>query len=191
MGRFESMQRPHRKQVKHFDGGREARSLTFSCYHRQPYFSKDRTCQWMIDAIELGRSKHAVHLWAYVIMPDHVHLLIWPSSTEFKMHRYLSTVKQSVSKKARLFLMREQPDYLRKIGNEFHFWQDGPGYDRNIDSYSYVWNDIDYIHENPLRRKLCTSIDAWRWSSAANHLGLRSGPLRIDFESLPEDPRER
>ena len=116
--------------------------------------------------------------------------LIWPTHLDFKLKHFLTTVKQSVSKKARLFLVRENPEYLQRLGNKFHFWQDGPGYDRNIDNYAYVWNDIDYLHENPLRKKLCSRVDEWRWSSAADYLGSRTGPLRIDFASLPEDPRQ-
>ena len=44
---------------------------------------------------------------------------------------------------------------------------------------------IDYIHNNPVRRGLCAKPEGWLWSSAADHLGLRAGPLRLDRESLP------
>jgi hypothetical protein len=45
------------------------------------------------------------------------------------------------------------------------YWQEGGGYDRNMFSRAAIMHAIDYIHENPLRRKLCSKLDAWRWSS--------------------------
>src|ERR1043166_210592 len=96
----------HRKTIHHYDGELDARSLTFSCYHRQPFFNKDYTCEWMRSAMELGRQKHPIHIWAYVIMPEHVHLLIWPFDVAFKVEHFLSTVKQSVSKRALNYLRK-------------------------------------------------------------------------------------
>jgi putative transposase len=143
---------PHRKHIKHFDGEGCARSLTFSCHQRRPFLSRDRTCEWMMDAISRGRERHAVHLWAFVIMPEHVHLLIWPTDLDFKVEAFLTTVKQSVSKRARTHLIRTS---VMPAQDSFHFWQDGPGYDRNLWHAQSVWETIDYIHLNPVRRDLC------------------------------------
>jgi putative transposase len=184
-----SLKQYHRKTIHHYDGELDARSLTFSCYHRLPFFSKDRTRQWMITAIELARQKHPIHLWAYVIMPEHVHLLIWPFEPKLRIEHVLTTVKQSISKRALNWLRKSDPAYLRRLNGPFHFWQDGPGYDRNLYSPRYIWADIDYIHHNPVRRELVASPVDWPWSSARAYAGLRDVALPIDFESLPEDPR--
>ena len=48
----------------------------------------------------------------------------------------------------------------------FRFWQEGPGYDRNIDNGKTLEAVLEYIHLNPVRRKLCESASAWPWSSA-------------------------
>lgn len=68
---------PPRKKVKHYDNG-EPHFLKFSCYRRLPLLSKDQSCQWFVDALEDARESHGFHLWAWVIMPEHVHLLLWP-----------------------------------------------------------------------------------------------------------------
>ena len=47
---------------------------------------------------------------------------------------------------------------------------------------------IDTIHLNPVRRNLCTRPEDWVCSSAADYPGIRTGPVTIDFETLPEDP---
>ena len=184
-----SIELPHRKTIHHYDGELDARSLTFSCYQRLPFLSKDRAREWMIQAILLGRQKHPIHIWAYVIMPEHVHLLIWPLEREFKIEHLLSTVKQSVSKRTLVWLRKNDPAYLRRCGEPFHFWQDGPGYDRNLYSPRYVWTDIEYIHDNPVRRELVTRQTDWRWSSASTYAGTSHPLVPIDFSSLPQDPR--
>lgn len=180
---------PHRKRVRHYEGRGDARSLTFSCYQRRAYLSTDRAREWMVDALELARRKHPIHIWAYVFMPEHVHLLLWPTSDGFEAKAFLSTVKQSVSKRTRNYLLRSRPEYLRARQGPFHFWQDGPGYDRNLTDAGVVWQTIEYIHANPVRRGRCLRPEDWYWSSAGIYVGLREGPLRIDRVSLPADPR--
>jgi putative transposase len=51
-----------------------AHELTFSCYRRFPFFSRDRVCQW----IEEARTSLDFDVWAWVFMPDHVHLFVRP-----------------------------------------------------------------------------------------------------------------
>jgi putative transposase len=179
----------HRKRIVHYDGELDARSLTFSCYQRLPFLSKDRTREWMVRAIQLARHKHPIHVWAYVIMPEHVHLLVWPHDPQFKIEHLLTTVKQSVSKRALAWLRENDPDYLARFKGSFHFWQDGPGYDRNLYSPRYIWTDVEYIHDNPVRRGLVERQVDWPWSSAGAYAGDAEPLIPIDFESLPEDPR--
>ena len=52
----------------------------------------------------------------------------------------------------------------------FRFWQEGPGYDRNIASVKALEGSIDYIHMNPVRRGLCDRPTDWPWSSARYYL---------------------
>ena len=67
----------------------------------------------------------------------------------------------------------------------YRLWQRGGGYDRNVVEPATVYHQIDYIHNNPVRRGLCENSEDWPWSSAAQYAGLRSGPLTLDRESLP------
>jgi REP element-mobilizing transposase RayT len=69
---------PHRKTCKRFNNPCDAHALTFSCFRRQAFLSKDGSRQWLIEAIDRSRRKLPFHVWAYVIMPDHAHLLVWP-----------------------------------------------------------------------------------------------------------------
>ena len=72
-----------RKTCKRFNEPGHAHSLTFSCFKRHPFLSRARTRRWMIDAIRGTCKKHNIGIWAYVIMPEHVHLLIYPHGDSF------------------------------------------------------------------------------------------------------------
>jgi hypothetical protein len=79
---------------------------------------------------------------------------------------------------------------LARQKHEFHLWSYvSGGYDRNLWSPVYVWDTIDYIHANPVRRKLCNSPLDWAWSSAQAYAGKAEVPISIDFHSIPDDPR--
>jgi putative transposase len=75
---------------------------------------------------------------------------------------------------------------MQPNGRRHHrFWQRGGGYDRNVIDDKTAHRQIEYIHNNPVRRGLCTTSVDWLWSSAADYAGLRAGPLSIDRASLP------
>jgi REP element-mobilizing transposase RayT len=87
----------HRKRCRRINDPGHAHSLTFSCFRRQAFLSKDGSRRWLIEAIDRARSKHEFHVWAYVIMPEHAHLLIWPNDVNYDISDILSSIKQSVA----------------------------------------------------------------------------------------------
>ena len=68
---------PKLKTCKRFDIPGHAHELTFTCFHGLPLLSRDRARQWLVDAIGRARDRHEFDIWAYVIMPEHVHLLVF------------------------------------------------------------------------------------------------------------------
>jgi len=69
-----------RKRLRRADNPGDARFLTFSCFRRQPLLSRERSCRWLLDAMDRARETHGFDLWAFVIMPEHVHLLVYPAT---------------------------------------------------------------------------------------------------------------
>jgi len=181
----------YRKKCRRYNEPGHAHSLTFTCFHGQQFLSRDRTRQWLVDAIGRARRLHQFHLWSYVIMPEHVHLLIWPTRPNYKIESILNSIKRSVSGKALIYVRRVAPAFLKHLEDRqpngvvhYRFWQRGGGYDRNVTEPTTIWAEIDYLHANPVRRKLCQYAIDWRWSSAAwYHSG--DGPLAMDVQSLP------
>ncbi len=91
------MNQPLSKQCKRYDIPGDTHFITFSCYQRLPLLNKDRSREWMIDAIQRAQEKMMFDLWAYVIMPEHVHFVIYPINNS-KISSILKTIKQSVSR---------------------------------------------------------------------------------------------
>jgi putative transposase len=190
---------PPRKRVKHFDNG-EPHFLTFSCYRRLQLLSKDRTRRWLIDAIAEARTIHGFHLWAWVIMPEHVHLLLWPpfdmigveevgspgESRKGLIQGILSSIKTPVGMKGIAYLKKHAPEYLQNLSFEnenrsYHrFWQAGSGYDENVCETLTLHRIIEYIHMNPVRRGLVERPEQWEWSSARDWMGFAGSPIQVD-----------
>jgi putative transposase len=182
----------HRKTCRRYNDPGHAHALTFSCYRRQPFLSKDGSRRWLIEAIERARVKHGFHIWAYVVMPEHAHLLLWPTGPDYDISEILRSIKQSVANKALTYVRRVAPGFLRQMEDRqpngaihYRFWQRGGGYDRNVVEPETVHRQVDYLHHNPVRRGLCAKPEEWFWSSAADYVGARVGPLKIDRETLP------
>lgn len=180
------------KSVRRYNDPGHAHSLTFSCFRRQSFLAKPRACQWLADAVTLACDKHHFDVWAYVFMPEHVHLLACPRSEAYDVSKFLATIKQSVTHKALAFVREQAPAFLSHMldeqpnGRRHHrFWQRGPGCDRNIWSDKALLAEIDYIHVNPVRRNLCERPEQWKWSSAADYQHVRQSPVRINLNSLP------
>ena len=167
-----------------------AYELTFSCYHRYQFLSKDRTREWFVEALTGARQKLSFDLWAYVIMPEHVHVLVYPRSDEATISRIRSAIKEPVARKAIQFMEQNAPQWLPKItvreGARLRrrFWQPGGGYDRTGVEIETVHAMIDYFHANPVRRGLVESATDWEWSSARWYANLL--PVRIEMDrTLP------
>jgi|SRR6516164_3132584 hypothetical protein len=71
-------EQPHPKTVRSFNIPDDAHELTFSCFRRLSLLSRDRTRSWLFNAFETTRQRGNLALWAYVIMPEHVHVIVYP-----------------------------------------------------------------------------------------------------------------
>jgi putative transposase len=182
---------PPRKKCKRYNIPWHAHYLTFSCFRRQPFFSGKHAPLWFLEALEVARRLERFHLWSYVVMPEHAHLLIWPGE-DYSISRILWRLKKPVADRAIEFVKARHPDFLRRMehrtagGRIAHsFWQAGGGYDRNLWTAKEIREKIRYIHENPVRRGLVEDARHWPWSSCRAWLDGVDEPLRIDKESIP------
>ncbi len=147
-----------------------AHFFTFSCEGRRPLLMDDRIRTLVVRSLDRARRRHDLVLSAYVIMPEHVHVLLRPRSGA-QIATILQAIKQPVSRRALQIL--GEPAGSR-------FWLHGGGFDRNIWTDEARGNAVSYIHLNPVRRGLVKESTEWRWSSAAFWAGETNVPLEME-----------
>ena len=177
----------YQKRRRTYNDPGHAHELTFSCYRRLPLLNKDRTRRWLTETLDRARKRCNFELWAYVIMPEHVHLLLYPRPPDYDVAAILKAIKQPVSRQAVRFLGEHAPHWLTQLqvtrpsGRvEHRFWQQGGGYDRNIHREEVARTSIEYIHDNPVRRGLVSCATDWAWSSARYYAGMDDVSISVD-----------
>jgi putative transposase len=181
------------KTCERWDVPGHAHYLNFSCFKRRAFLVKDGSRKWVVESIGPARALHDFHLWAWVIMPEHVHLVICPRRKEYSVSEILRSIKKPVTNAALRHVRAHSPAFLGKMldqqpnGKFSHrFWQRGGGYDTNLWTAKILWEKIEYIHNNPAERGLVKRPQDWEWSSAREYRKLRDPPLmKIDFETIP------
>ena len=168
----------------------QAHELTFSCYRNQPFLSSHRVCNWLVESIRQARETHQFNLWAYVFMPDHVHLLICPRESTYDISSILKAIKTPVGKQVLGYLRNNNPEGMTRLATgqeyrKYRFWQKGGGYDRNINKVDTLLHLIRYIHNNPVRKKLVKTPQEWYYSSVSEWDSTGTGPIGIDKDSWP------
>jgi putative transposase len=164
---------PHRKRIKHFHDPGDIHELTFSCYRRQPLLTNNTWRAKLSRSIDEACEAVGSQLAAFVYMPEHVHLLVWGLQCKEDVSTLLIKIKTPMSSQVKADLEAKQSRLLQKLTvrdrpgrTVFHFWQEGPGFDRNLYSVEAVQASLEYLHHNPVKRGLCVRARDWRWSSA-------------------------
>ncbi|HEY4328893.1 MAG TPA: transposase [Phycisphaerae bacterium] len=105
----------HYKTCKRYNVSGHSHFLTFSCFKRQPFLSKDRTCQWLAKTIISARRDFNFRVIAYVFMPEHVHLLLYPNDKIYNISDILSAIKTPVTRAAKKFVTESARDFLPRM----------------------------------------------------------------------------
>ena len=173
----------HRKTLRRYEIVNQPRFLTFSCYRQLPLFQNDAIKEAFVKRLQMARSNLAFRLIAWVIMPEHVHLILVLKLPDPPMPKVLSAIKRRFAEQVlRRWKQLKAPilDRIRTPTGRYRFWQSGGGYDRNIRDEAELFEKIEYIHMNPVKRALVTCPTDWKWSSAQWYADQSDGLLEID-----------
>lgn len=129
------------------------------------------------------RNRYQFSLVGYVVMPEHVHLLIGEPK-EGNPSKAIQALKQSVSRRLRNKSRRKSAPNKLRLGFAVaeagaHLWQ-RRFYDFNVWSYRRKTEKLQYMHCNPVKRGLVRDPKDWPWSSYSFYAGQNDGLLRID-----------
>jgi len=177
------------KSLPKFDDNSYAHFVTTNTYRNYPYFGDEESSQILLEELKFYSGKLGFILIGYVIMPSHLHLLLWWDKDEEPMLN-ISTIMQRIkgaTARRIINLLRGRSEHpLRPVSQgrermlsatqvrvgvksnkrnlKYRLWQPG-FYDFNIYSEETLLEKLDYTHNNPVRAGLVLSPADYEWSS--------------------------
>jgi putative transposase len=152
------------KRLHHYQQTGDLHYLTFSCYHQFPHLGTAAARDLFELALERTRRRHEFVVKGYVVMPEHVHLLVSEPRVG-SLAAVIKGLKLSVALRR-----RERP-----------FWQ-ARYYDFNVWSAEKEIEKLKYIHRNPVRRGLVGKPEDWQWSSFRHYATGVEGVIEIESQ---------
>ena len=136
--------------------------LTFSCYRRNPHLGTASAREVFEASFEQTRIRYSFVVAGYVVMPEHVHLLV-SEPRKGALTRAIQALKISVARR-----LSERPFWQRRY------------YDFNVHSSAKVSEKLNYIHKNPVQRGLVARPEDWVWSSYHHYQTGEPGTVEIE-----------
>jgi putative transposase len=159
-------------KLRHYDDPQSVRFITFGTYRGERSLNNPETVQLLLSELLAARNKYGLKLLGYVVMPEHVHLVIFPPpGTTMGL-----VVREIKSKMARAYFRQRGMTGCEQTNV---FWQKRC-YDRNCRTPEEVREKVVYCHKNPVKRGLVREMSAWRWSSYNWYMGEQDVPLEMD-----------
>jgi putative transposase len=148
--------------LKRYQESGDFHFVTFSCFHRLPYLAGQNAKCVFEESLEAMRVKYGFYVAGYVVMPEHVHLLLTEPRTEL-LAKALQALKISVSMR-----LPQSPFWQRRY------------YDFNIFTGKKRIEKLRYIHRNPVTRGLVRAPEEWPWSSFNHYVSGVVGTVEIE-----------
>jgi len=164
--------------------------LTSVTNSRLPAFQKAKLKNIACNALNEARTSSGLLIFAYVIMPDHLHALIGsqrkPSEVlryvnGISAHRVINFLKETGFDSSLQKLKRENGNRRYK----YSLWDHHPNL-KLITTESGLLEKANYIHQNPVRAGLVERAEDYRWSSIRcwQRRPLEDEPLLVDIDKI-------
>ncbi len=145
--------------------------VTSSTWERRALFRNERWAKLLIDTLHHYRGS-AYLLHEFVIMPDHVHVLLTSLTS---LEKAVQFIKGGFSYRAK-----------KELGSNMEVWQKGFSDHRIRDANDYALH-VSYIHQNPVKERFCERVEEFPYSSAHPGFELDPAPQGLKPESLEPD----
>ncbi len=132
--------------------------------NRQAIFADDTDCQRLLDDLKEHAGKHGVTVHAYVLMSNHLHLLLTPETAD--------GIPRTMQGLGRAYVRW----FNHRHGRSGTLWE-GRYRSTLIEAERYLLACMAYIDLNPVRAGMVGAPADYPWSSYAHHVGLRTDPL--------------
>lgn len=165
--------------LRRYDEPGECHFWTISCQRRLTFFHDDGVKRVVADGLRVLQQRFGVCLVGYVIMPDHVHPMVYPHARTddhpIPVPRLLHAFKQHVGFHGKQRLREVWRLQGALWSQPLNVWAGGDrheqriwtvrGYDFNVRTHRTLLEKLDYCHKNPLTRGLVDCPEDWPWSS--------------------------
>ncbi len=145
--------------------------LTFVAYRRTAIFKSEKICEIFAGALQIVKEKYPLKLIGYVLMPDHVHLILNPVGGDIEIigkelkgisaNRIIKWLKENAHFSS---LEKLQLKTAGKRNHSFCVWQKKV-VSVDLWSHKFILQKLNYVHLNPVRAGLCDHPAKWKWSS--------------------------
>ena len=156
--------------------------ITTSCYQRRPLLQNPASRDLFLRVLEQARRRYRFVVVGYVIMPDHVHILL-SEPERGNPSRVMQALKQGFARRwLRGLCSRSDPrqGHLWAVAlEEGHVWQ-RRFYDFPVWSEHKRVQKLGYMHDNPVRRGLVLEPQQWRWSSFRYYAYGEAGAVLVN-----------
>jgi putative transposase len=167
---------PMPKGLKRYYGHDHLHFINCSCYHRQPWLAEPGRRDLFLETLEQIRQRHRFVVVGYVVMPDHIHLLI-SEPEQGTPSTVMQVLKQGF---ARRVLQERGPAFASSAKDEqLHVWQ-RRFYDFNVWSERKRVEKLRYMHRNPVKSGLVLEPEHWEWSSYRSYAFPEEGRVKIN-----------
>jgi len=166
--------------LKRYYGDGDLHFVTFSCYRRQPLLGSPARRDLFLKVLELVRQRYHCVVLGYVVMPEHVHLLL-SEPQKNNPSTVLQALKLGFARRVLAQLRRRRNLRQASLFEHAprHIWQ-ARFYDFNIWTDRKRIEKLQYMHRNPVKRGLVASPEMWRWSSYRSYAFGERGPVRLN-----------
>lgn len=170
------------RKLKRYYGLGHLHFITWSCHRRMASLGSVHARNVFVRALEEVRRKYDFALAGYVVMPEHVHLLIGEPKLG-NPSTVIHSLKLRVSKRMRRRRRRvsaAQGSFTFHGATTPRFWQPR-FYDFNVWSAKKRREKLEDMHRNPVTRGLVKDPKDWIWSSYSSYYGRGTPLVAIDF----------
>ena len=174
------------RRLKRCYGADYLHFITFSCRQRRPLLGSPARRDLFLEILEQVRCSYGFVVVAYVVMPEHVHLLI-SEPRKGNPSVVMQVLKQRFAHRvlAALRIDGSRPLRGQETGETDHVWQ-RRFYDFVVWSERKQIEKLKYMHRNPVKRGLVAEPDQWAWSSFRHYAYDEAGPVLVN-EKLPAE----
>ena len=180
------MFRPQRNPLRRYYGRGDLHFITTSCYRRKPFLGTDHARDMFLKVLEQVRRLYRFDVIGFVVMPEHVHLLL-SEPERANPSVVMQVLKKNVSDRLLGRKKKHSPSQSELWKRPFglrRFWQ-RRFYDFNVFSEAKIVEKLRYMHRNPVKRGLVSAPELWRWSSYQVYAFGERGPVNMDWMFPP------